>query len=592
MPLSFTPKFVDMVRVTTSTTGTGPLVCGAAVSGFATFAESVSAGDSFYYSVQGVDKPAEREIGRGTYQANGTIVRQPLRGSLTNFTTGTKTIALVAASEWYTAIQEASSAARGTGQQLVATRAALAASPTGSGAACYLTESGREGTFVWNPAVPKAVHQADTAGGLYTAPSASADGAWERRFSGAVNVRWFGAVGDGVVNDGPAFIAAVALLKVMAVNNNGNTYKGSSKLLVPAGHYFMGTSTLDITHTLIIEGEGSGLAGGVSTKLRWATGTVGIRVQRYNTEGDHQISTTTHFAGDATTIRGLCLEGSWTSGPSNGAHAIDLFARAHVSDCQIAFWGGNGINLVATAGAGTGTEGNANCFVLERNRVIFCKNGVYIFGADVNAGTVIACDASSNRQWGFDDSSFLGNTFIGCHAQSNGAGPYRTTNANSQSVIEGCYSEGDQPPAVFEATTIVMGGQHGAGVTGGVYFSPGTSGFRVRTDTSFQVTSQSSNAAIQARAPNGYGTFLAGDGGKIAGQAGYLILASEGAGSTLRLQDGAGTIADANNGTLTFFANKGINLQGQTVKGFLTLSQAAYDALAIKDPDTFYFVTA
>ena len=76
MPQPFTPKFVDMVRVTSTTVGTGPLVCGAAVAGFASFAESVTVGNNFYYSVQGSDKPAEREVGRGTYLANGTISRQ------------------------------------------------------------------------------------------------------------------------------------------------------------------------------------------------------------------------------------------------------------------------------------------------------------------------------------------------------------------------------------------------------------------------------------------------------------------------------------------------------------------------------------
>ena len=73
MPQLFSPKFVDLVRVTTSTQGTGPLVCGPAVLGHATFTESIAVGDSFYYSVQGVDKPQEREVGRGTLLSNGTI---------------------------------------------------------------------------------------------------------------------------------------------------------------------------------------------------------------------------------------------------------------------------------------------------------------------------------------------------------------------------------------------------------------------------------------------------------------------------------------------------------------------------------------
>ena len=53
----FQPKFVDLVRNTTTTTGTGNIVLGAAVNGFTGFASAVLPGESFYYSVIGIDKP-------------------------------------------------------------------------------------------------------------------------------------------------------------------------------------------------------------------------------------------------------------------------------------------------------------------------------------------------------------------------------------------------------------------------------------------------------------------------------------------------------------------------------------------------------
>src|SRR5215210_56116 len=101
----FQPKFVDLVRNFTTTTGTGNFTLGAAVNGYASFASALQPGDRFYYSAIGVDKVTEREVGRGTLQPNGTISRSPTSGSLTSFTTGTKTISLIAAAEWFTTIQ-------------------------------------------------------------------------------------------------------------------------------------------------------------------------------------------------------------------------------------------------------------------------------------------------------------------------------------------------------------------------------------------------------------------------------------------------------------------------------------------------------
>src|SRR4051812_10739975 len=101
----FQPKFVDLVRNTTSTIGTGNFALGPAVIGFTSFAAALQVGDSFYYSAIGIDKPAEREVGRGTLLSGGAISRDPIGGTKTNFSSGTKAIALVAAAEWYSQVQ-------------------------------------------------------------------------------------------------------------------------------------------------------------------------------------------------------------------------------------------------------------------------------------------------------------------------------------------------------------------------------------------------------------------------------------------------------------------------------------------------------
>ena len=68
----------------------------------------------------------------------------------------------------------------------------------------YLEQEGRAGMFVWNSSDLNTEVAADTQSGIYVAPTSDltgASGAWVRQYEGAVNVKWFGAVGDGVTDD-------------------------------------------------------------------------------------------------------------------------------------------------------------------------------------------------------------------------------------------------------------------------------------------------------------------------------------------------------------------------------------------------------
>src|SRR5437762_10731698 len=142
----FTPKFVDLVCNYTATTGIGNFTVGPTVNGFSSFASALQTGDTFYYAALSLDKPAEREVGRGTLQANGTIARDPVSGTKTNFSTGTKLLTLVAAAEWFNAVQAGGS---GSNAGFAATRTALAASSQRL-APIVLSELGREGLFVFD----------------------------------------------------------------------------------------------------------------------------------------------------------------------------------------------------------------------------------------------------------------------------------------------------------------------------------------------------------------------------------------------------------------------------------------------------------
>jgi hypothetical protein len=421
----FQPKFVDLVRNTTTTQGTGNFVLGAAATGFTSFTTALQPGDSFYYSAIGVDKPAEREVGRGTLQANGSISRSPISGSPTNFSNGTKTVALIAAAEWYGAAQQIVAAAARM-PAIVADRTALAAysaSPT-----AYLREAGREGMFGWNPSNLSASVAADSRQGLFVAPASDptgASGAWVRNYSGSVNVRWFGAVGDGTANDGAAFVGALAALKSFADNpSGGGFYKGSPKLFIPAGHYYLGATPIDVRHTLIIEGEGSGQFGpgsGGCSHLRWADGTDGLRIQAANTSALSTVDSTVHDGAGGVVLRDLCLEGGY-AGTESDHHGLTIRNAIKADRLYIKNWPGEGVKAWAGTINGFGSvSGNVSTTMLTAVKVEGCRGGIDIRGSDANVVTTINCEGYQNRQFGLiDDNGAGSNTHIGLHTASNG----------------------------------------------------------------------------------------------------------------------------------------------------------------------------
>lgn len=249
----FQPKFVDLVRNFTATVGTGNLVLGDAAAGFRSFSSALQPGDSFYYSVAGLERTSESEVGRGTLQADGTISRQPIGGVPTNFSTGIKTVALVAAAEWFESVEASRSALA-----VAASVSALAESTT-TGAA-LLTESGREGMFLWDSSNLSNLVSADPSQDNCIAPvsdPSGASGAWVRThdtYRRPNGVRQnvyhfisrekctpleFGAAGDGVADDKSAFQAAADSGKRIRIPTGFN-FKSSGLVVLPTGSQIEG----------------------------------------------------------------------------------------------------------------------------------------------------------------------------------------------------------------------------------------------------------------------------------------------------------------------------------------------------------------
>ena len=87
----------DRVKETTTTTGTGTLTLGGAVTGFETFAAGVGNSNTTYYAVT-LPGSSEFEVGLGTLSSDSstiartTIISSSNSDSAVNFSAGTKTI--------------------------------------------------------------------------------------------------------------------------------------------------------------------------------------------------------------------------------------------------------------------------------------------------------------------------------------------------------------------------------------------------------------------------------------------------------------------------------------------------------------------
>ena len=326
----------------------------------------------------------------------------------------------------------------------------------------YVPGDGGGGLFHW-----EASSTAVDDGGLIIEPSwnTGSPGRWRRQADHSVSVRWFGAfasptVPGGVAYTGPtvgnvaAFTAAIRSL----TPDVSAGYFGP-RVVVPPGLYDMeGTLQIDRSVTLIGAGGYHGVA---SSWLRFPPNTTGLWVYRNLPAPVPPPTPPLHQRprGDFSVIEGLKITGSGTTG-----HGILVHALCSLRHCFVQSFGGNGVHIEAAVPA-TG----ANLWRIYDVHVGACEHGLFVDGPDTNAGTCIGLNASTNRGWGVFDSSFLGNTYVGCHASGNGSGPYKSDSLNSRSVFLGCYSEGDDPPkrSEIDGPPLVLGGFMDNGGTSG-----------------------------------------------------------------------------------------------------------------------------
>lgn len=271
----------------------------------------------------------------------------------------------------------------------------------------------------------------------------------------------------------------------------------------PVGTIYFATEKV-VSQKIHIVGEGSGQSGGdYGTTIKFPADCSGFIFKKANTGPNENGS-------DSSIIERMFIQGGGIDAGARTKHGIDMQARIQVKNVTCNGFSGNGINIVAAASV----RKNANLWVLDTVKLRGNgMHGLYVSGADANAGIATMVDASNNNRSGIYDDSFLGNTYIACHTSANGkkgqvhyegnryycasdtlggstvpgtnsavwiligAGSvhpvyptwvsggeyyigyaYRFTNDSAHTVIVSCYFESGQPNAQVKHPAVVIGG--------------------------------------------------------------------------------------------------------------------------------------
>lgn len=241
-----------------------------------------------------------------------------------------------------------------------------------------------------------------------------------------IDLTMFGAIADdfghppsvnGSASDCyPAWQAANAFLSAFSRSPIAS-YNLLHNLFVPLGFYYS-------SQTWELKTGAFNLEFNLGARVRFPANTAGIIIHSYNTTGTTVEATPTSRA-NGSVLRNVYVLGG--GGTDTGKNGIWLRASAVLENCNANEFPGDGVRILASAGAGGAIEGNANTFSIHRLGVV--RNGghgLYVKGADVNAGYAYGVNAAYNARFGIFDDSFLGNGHFAHHTEANGttqAGP-------------------------------------------------------------------------------------------------------------------------------------------------------------------------
>ncbi len=212
-----------------------------------------------------------------------------------------------------------------------------------------------------------------------------------------IKPEWWGAVGDGVTDDKPAFDAALEYYK-------NNTDKiAYMQLGLSSGR----SKTYCFYDTIRIDFNAE-IKGGVNTSLVFRKNSAGLKLR----SSEKKAFIPTIYLSNIYIKQEYSYE-------TNAAKeiGIEINCIAHLKDIIVENFQGNGI--VLWGNAETSPPTNCDLSTLDRVLAASCRNnGFLIYGADANIIDFKDCQAIGCGAAGFLDNSFLGNSYINCQTAS------------------------------------------------------------------------------------------------------------------------------------------------------------------------------
>ncbi len=305
-------------------------------------------------------------------------------------------------------------------------------------------------------------------GGTIFVPTGSSSGRWVRLYSGDINVKWFGAYGDGTHEDSSFINAAIAFVEAQpaASSKSGNTVylpPGNYKVTAPSA---TAAAITIVNNNVSLVGAGGPPRGGTQITV-WGTGGggTGLLIERAGGAGSNA------EVADYSQLHNLSIVG----GPTLPRDLVVVHAESVViAHCY--FYGCTRFGLLIESGTGplgatqlpAGTYLSANFWRIFSCYFVTCGNrvtgagdpwtdgaAILVHGSDSNGGCAVGVQAA-NTNVSFADWSLGGGTWVACYSQEAVIGYASSTNSTTW---VGCNTE-DVRAASFQssANAVAVGG--------------------------------------------------------------------------------------------------------------------------------------
>lgn len=313
---------------------------------------------------------------------------------------------------------------------------------------------------------------------------------WKRVYSGGVDVRWFGAVGDGTLHQLSEYFSSLAAAQaiyphVTALTQSidwaafqaaheslspSNSSIGGS-ILVPAnrlGYYL--SDTWSIRKRVTIEGANRADQNTTTaSKIMWPPDTTGIRC--YST-----IDSPTGTGADYTRIINLNLN---AQAKNVSGYGIESTCVVHIEHCSVAGFKGHGVYVHGQTGGGATGVADVSS-ITTTQAVSNGGDGFHLQGNDTNVCRIDNCSSRSNAGWGYYDNGAYTNTYLACHEASNVTGSYFSSNSTGLGALYiGCYQEGANTTSLDTNALVIGGVMNRTGNFGGSIWMSGSMLFNV-----------------------------------------------------------------------------------------------------------------